>query len=292
MFEKVKNFLPDFNLIELTKGIKELLTESEKCHFDIRKTKSCELIMVREGVDCLYPYNKVLHVKWDAGNYKDMILGDTPFEGSGFSVNERGSASDRKQGGANLISIISSVGFIAVKKVVNHWKKSFFETAHVGRDLARLIKQLPGDTQCILMGHSLGGRIVRHTLERLEPGNVSAAYILAGAVSSETEQWQEIFDNHTELKLINCMSQKDSVLKSVYKVGTLWDHEPAGLSPIYGDEHHNILNLDVSEFANGHTKFKCEPLGLFLKKELSQLTADKQKTRYSNGNRLSFKKRS
>nr|VVV06336.1 hypothetical protein AW0309160_03826 [Aliivibrio wodanis] len=172
---------------------------------------------------------------------------------------------------------LTSAGVFVVDKVMGHWKRSFYETVHVARDLAQAIEETPNLNQCILMGHSLGGRIVRHRLNEIStPNTVSVAYILAGAVSSEAEEWEPLMEKHSTLKLINCMSMSDYVLKSAYRAGTLWDHEPAGLAPILEETHEFTLNLDVSEYASGHMNFKQQELGIFLKKELSQLEQKKR----------------
>ncbi len=67
------------------------------------------------------------------------------------------------------------------------------------------------------------------------------------------------------------MSQKDSVLKNAYKLGCLFDHKPAGLSPLCEDSCLNPLNLDVTEHTNGHSDYKQKKFGLFLKEELMTL---------------------
>jgi hypothetical protein len=67
------------------------------------------------------------------------------------------------------------------------------------------------------------------------------------------------------------MSQKDAVLKHAYKFGCLFDHEPAGLTPLCEESCLNLINLDVTEHANGHSDYKQKKLGLFLKEELMAL---------------------
>jgi len=46
------------------------------------------------------------------------------------------------------------------------------------------------------------------------------------------------------------------------------------------EEHTHTLNLDVTEFASGHTDFKQRELGLHLKSEFSQLDSGKQQQLY------------
>jgi hypothetical protein len=232
-------------------------------------------------VDELYPLNQVIRVKWKAGNLKDLMFEKGVVEDSAVSNNLNLSAAGAMLARTNLIGMAVAAGGIAVNKIGGHWKKSFYETRHVAHDLAKAIEETPELNNCILMGHSLGGRILKHTLNELvTPNIVSVAYIFAGAVSSQNDEWQPIVTKHNKLKLINCMSKSDYVLKSAYKAGTLWDHEPAGLAPILENIHEFTLNLDVTKYASGHTNFKQKELGSFLKTELTQLNEDKLKLLY------------
>lgn len=304
MFNKFRASLPGFDINPLLKTLKESLTEQSSADLEPRSEPSCELVKVRDGklpavliingflsqskecskdwlevVDELYPNNQVIRVDWKAGNLKEMmfdkgLVPNAPTNGSkaGFAA--------MLAARANLLGMVTTAGAFVVDKVMGHWKSAFFETRHVALSLSEYLEQNSDFTQCILMGHSLGGRIVRHTLNELTTANlVSVAYVFAGAVSSQEDQWQDVFEKHPELKLINCMSMKDSVLKSAYKAGTLWDHEPAGLAPVMV-RHTHTLNLDVTEFASGHSDFKQGELGLHLKSQLSQLDRDKQQQLY------------
>ncbi|MDN3696174.1 DUF726 domain-containing protein [Vibrio cortegadensis] len=300
MFNKFKASLPSFDINPLLKSLKDSLTEPSAQDLEPRDEESCELVQVREGklpvvfiingflsenskcskdwlevVDELYPTNKVIRVDWKAGNLTDMVFDKGAVPNIPASSNGKLGFAAMVAARSSILGIASSVGAVVVDKVAGHWKTCFHETRHVGRGFASYLEQQSAYENCILMGHSLGGRIVRHTLNELTARNlVSVAYIFAGAVSSEDEQWQAILDRNDNLKLINCTSQKDYVLKSSYKLGTLWDHEPAGLSPVM-DLHCHTLNLDVTKYAQGHTEFKQKELGQYLKSELSLLEKDK-----------------
>jgi hypothetical protein len=159
-----------------------------------------------EIVNQLYPTNQVLHAKWDAGDLTSLMM-------------DKGLVADGSKiftqiiGGAPLAKVLS-VTVITVNKVTGHWKKAFQETKEVGLELAITLEENKMLHGSILMGHSLGVRVIRHTLADLEKPVVDTAYLLAGAVSSEQSQWSDIFENHSETKFINCMSQNDSVLKT------------------------------------------------------------------------------
>lgn len=305
MFNKFKASLPGFDINPLLKSLKDSLIEPSAEDLEPRDKPSCELVQVRDGklptvfiingflsensecskdwlevVDELYPANKVIRVDWKAGNLTDMMFDKGIVPNAQTGNGSKAGFAAMLAARAHLIGMVATAGAFVVDKVMGHWKSAFYETRHVALSLSECLEQNPDFDRCILMGHSLGGRIVRHTLSELKTKNlVSVAYVFAGAVSSNDEQWQPVLEKHSKLKLINCMSKKDNVLKSAYKAGTLWDHEPAGLAPVM-EEHNHTLNLDVSEFASGHTDFKQRELGLHLKSEFSQLDSGKQQQLY------------
>jgi hypothetical protein len=295
MLNKFKASIPGFDVNSLLKSVKDSLIEMKTEDLGGRDTPSCEIVKVRDGklpsvviingfmtqnedcskdwlevVDELYPDNQVIRVQWKAGNLKDMVFDKGVVPNARIASGSKIGFAATLMARTNLIGMIATAGGFVVDKVIGHWKTSFHETRHVALSLTNHIESDAQFENCILMGHSLGGRIVRHTLNELSTANiVSEAYVLAGAVSSDDEQWQSILEKHNRLKLINCMSMKDYVLKSAYKAGTLWDHEPAGLSPVM-EGNENTVNLDVTEYASGHTDYKQKSLGQYLKQELPQ----------------------
>lgn len=222
--------------------------------------KGCDVSDWLEIVDTLYPDHKVIHVKWKAGNLSDLLLDDGLIQLMP-SVTTQDS----------LIKKLGVAGFSAINKVSGHWRKAFAETEVVGVALADLIEKDPELNGCVLMGHSLGARIIRHTMERLTTNKVSQCYLLAGAVSSHSKLWNTVFDKHATTAFINCMSKTDSVLKYAYKAGTLFRESPIGLHALDHKTHTAITNLDVTDVASKHTKFKHKALGELLKKAFSDV---------------------
>ncbi|PSV49831.1 DUF726 domain-containing protein [Photobacterium indicum] len=206
-----------------------------------------------EVVDELYPLNKVIHVQWRAGNISDLVF-DEGLIKAAPSINNQNS----------MLKKLGAVSLVAANKVSGHWRKAFTETAIVGTELAAMLDVEKGYDGCILMGHSLGARIIHHTLDKLPANKVSQCYLLAGAVSSGSKLWNTIFELHPHTQFINCMSKTDSVLKYAYKVGTLLRETPIGLHPLGHKSHPLIINQDVTEVAQKHTKFKHKALGLLL----------------------------
>ncbi|PHR55793.1 MAG: hypothetical protein COA47_13630 [Robiginitomaculum sp.] len=296
---KVKGVGPH-QLLNQAKG---LLAQNDDVAFIARESSSITLATVREGkspsvliingflsqddeevsdwlsvVDELYPQNKVIHVRWNAGNLTEMALDDGIVAGgvSGDKGAGKLLAAAKLARSITPAGIAALVGGVVADKVIGHWKKSFNETLHVGHDLSTAIQDDESLHGCILFGHSLGARVIRHTLNNLDANKVKACYMLAGAVSAEAEQWTSILDKHTEIRLVNCYGDNDYILKGGYRAGTLFNHTPAGLIEIESHNIKQIMNLDVSAFASGHTSYKNEKVGRELAGIFSQLTFNKK----------------
>jgi len=297
--EAVKNV----DTSQLADKAKAFIAENTETEFVARESSSITLATVREGklpsvlvingflsqdgddvsdwlsvVDELYPTNRVIHVQWSAGNLTEMALDDGIVAGgpSGDKGVSKLLAAAKLARGVTPAGIAMIASGVVADKFVGRWKKSFNETLHVGNDLASEILDDESLHGCILMGHSLGARVIRHTLNNLEANYIKAAYLLAGAVSADAEQWTNILEKHTELRLVNCYSDNDYILKGGYRAGTLFDHKPAGLIEIDSQNTKQVMNLDVSEFASGHMSYKNEKVGKALAGIFKQLTFNKK----------------
>jgi len=212
-------------------------------------------------------------VQWNAGNLSQMALDDGIVAGGvrGDKGMAKILAALKLARGVTPVGMASIAGGLVFDKVIGHWKNSFNETVHVGHDLAKEIHSDSSLHGCILMGHSLGARVVCHTLNHLDASKVLTCYLLAGAVSAEAVQWSAILEKHTELCLINCYSDNDYTLKTGYRVGTLFAHTPAGLAEMSGDKK-QVVNVDMSEFVSGHMNYKHKTFGFELWNSLNKLT--------------------
>jgi len=268
--------------------MKGLLPQHRHTDFIEKESSSVTLATVREGdspsilvvngylsaggedmsdwlnvIDELYPKNKVIHVRWSAGNITDIALDDNP-AGADSSKDK---ATDKLFGATTLAREISPagiaalVGEIVTDKLVGHWTKSFNETLHAGNDLAKEIQdddQLHG---AILMGYSLGAVVARQVLDTVDANKITACYLLAGAASSQAVQWTPILEKHTDLHLINCYSDNDYILKSAYGTSSILAHKPVGLTEIENNNTKQVVNLNVTEFSSGHMNIKNEKVG-------------------------------
>ncbi|WP_422459349.1 DUF726 domain-containing protein [Endozoicomonas sp. ALB115] len=208
----------------------------------------------------LYPENQVVHVQWQAGSVKEMVLADG-LTGLGKEVL---STTARNLFKGEIVSSLMSVGAIAADKVAGHWKQSMENAQQAGEQLAEYLDASFTGKDAILLGHSLGARVIYNTLLNLtNTGCVQASYLLGGAVSSEHGDWQQVWEKLPSLTLVNCYSNKDQVLNWLYRLGTLFGDRPCGLQQL-AEDRSNSINIDLSEQVSGHMEYKCTTTGQYL----------------------------
>jgi len=209
-----------------------------------------------ELIDIIHPMNKVIHVQWNAGSITELIQ-DNGLLPKVTELNKNN-------------SLFKNLGFAtlkAVNKLSGHWKKAFQQTENVGHQLASILNQDDTLNDCIIMGHSLGGRIVCNTLDSLKPNRISQCYLFAAAADSNKTMWQGLIDKHSKTKFVNCTSQNDTVLKVGYKLGTAGG-SALGVNLLPQSPLHHIQNIDMTEIVSSHTEFKNKVVGGYLIRQL------------------------
>ncbi|OEE18285.1 hypothetical protein OAY_10175 [Vibrio cyclitrophicus ZF205] len=209
-------------------------------------------------VDILYPNNKVVHFDWPAGNLRNMLFSDTGSNGG----DDNGLA--MKAG--SIINLFRanpaiSAASVVANQMTGRWQVSLKNAEKAGQFLASHINQ--SQESFVLMGHSLGARIVYYTLTDLYRfGAIESALLFGGAITN-TGEWQKILHRHPNLWICNCYSHNDIVLKFLYKAGTLFTNRPIGLDRISAN-HQHLYNFNTSEYVSGHTAYKNKTVGNFL----------------------------
>lgn len=278
----------DVEANQVREQLKGLLTPQGSAEFIARDTASIKLVTVREGrspcimiingylsedaeevsdwlsvVDQLHPENKVIHVRWHAGDIIDIARDKRIATPDAYDDK----AADKLLAAAKLVidmspaGIAALVGGIVADKLVGHWHESFNETRHAGLDLANAIQEDESLNGAILMGYSLGAKVAFQALKNLDANTVSMCYLLAGAVSAETKLWAPILKNHSALRVINCYSDNDDVLNTANGTEGIFAHTPVGLTEIESHSTKQVINLNVSDYALGHMHFKNKSVG-------------------------------
>ncbi len=210
------------------------------------------------SVSTKYPSNPYYSVRWESK-----------------SLYEMGSLIIKSAGGKSFIKFITRLmknrrGFLAKKinplswaftgseLIGNPWHASMVKASMTGILLADLIARTKNQNGYILMGHSLGSRVIYYLLKALSDNKKSLikdVFLLGGAVDrKDTDGWR------TALKavngnLINCYSSNDTTLKFLYQGANALLSSPIGLGDIELDNK-KVINKNVSSIIGGHMEYK------------------------------------
>ena len=125
--------------------------------------------------------------------------------------------------------------------------------------LADLILRTDPEKRYVLMGHSLGARVVYYTLQilakRKEKNRIVEVHLLGGAVGSSKKDWYG-FSPYVLGHINNYFSLNDSILKILYKTSTLFSSNPIGRNSIQ-IKTPTVRNLDVTNTVSGHSQYRA-----------------------------------
>lgn len=136
----------------------------------------------------------------------------------------------------------------------NPWYQAIQEAEKVGESLAKLIIESQR-TDFILIGHSLGARVIYaalHYLAKWRPKSVDSVYLFGGAVNCAASKWEAV-SGAVKTQIHNFYSKNDNVLKYGYQ-GSRFSR-PIGYYPI-GSRNLKIIDHDVSKWVDKHTDYK------------------------------------
>ncbi|MCG3650978.1 TMCO4 family protein [Aliarcobacter butzleri] len=211
--------------------------------------------------------------KWDSGLDYSKLRNHRPFKnGLDFEIKRVKHILETYENIAENSPLLSTkLNFLLTlpasfsSYIVQEWKTSNTNSIKYGKILANEIEYLINrDKKIYLYAHSLGTNLVKNSLLELANKNISVekVHLFGGATSTAgTYEWKNASET-VKYGIHNFYSQKDSVLKYLYKTFELGD-TPIGLSPI-SSNCRNIKNYDVSSIVNGHFEYK-ENLSKILK---------------------------
>lgn len=140
----------------------------------------------------------------------------------------------------------------------NPWHVAMVKSMMTGALIADMLCRTTQKRKFILVGHSLGARVIFYALENLATRKgapkVAHAVLLGGAVGREPQHW-ETAAKAVSGKIVNCHSGRDDVLKYLYTTGTAFTSDPVGRGPINSGSD-QIANVDVTHSVSGHTAYK------------------------------------
>lgn len=219
-----------------------------------------------KAVSSKYPNNPYYYVNWESsslyemGNLLGKGLGGAAFNKFISELMKRGSKSfAQKLNPLNWAQTVSEL-------IGNPWHTSMVKASMTGILLADLIARTNNPNGFILMGHSLGSRVIYYLLCALSTKNISQindVFLLGGAVDrKDSKGWNEAI-KAVKGKIINCYSNNDSTLKFLYQGANALSSSPIGLGNIEVS-HEKLVNKNVTSTIDGHMQYK-EKFGEILK---------------------------
>lgn len=147
-------------------------------------------------------------------------------------------------------------GIFALTSPVTLWVKAIKECDKVIFSMLNYISENFSDSPFILLGHSLGGRIVSemtltiNSVDELRNQNLLSTIIIAGAINSfDVEITDYSSDDTPSMGYINFFSPNDKVLSKLYRTATTYNETPAGIVSVEG---RRIINKQTTL---GHTDY-------------------------------------
>lgn len=213
-----------------------------------------------------YPNNPYYYVNWESSSLYEMGsligkgIGGAAFKKLITELMKRGSKSFAKK--LNPLNLVQTVSEL----IGNPWHTSMVKASMTGILLADIIARTNNPNGFILMGHSLGSRVIYYLLCSLSTKKctlINDVFLLGGAVDrKDANGWSEAI-KPIKGKVINCYSRNDDTLKFLYQGANALTSAPIGLGDIEMT-HPKIINKDVSSTIGGHMQYK-EKFGEILK---------------------------
>ncbi|QKI89635.1 DUF726 domain-containing protein [Thiomicrorhabdus xiamenensis] len=226
-----------------------------------------------EGIREKYPENEVYHVKWESKRLRDIA--DYSLVTGGKSGIGRGAKSLAMSASKKAAKKVAPLGmaFQALGVANNPWSVASVKAYQTGALLADIISRT--DKEYILIGHSLGSRVIYSCLSALATKDkqfIDTVHLLAGAVNNTVEKdagkakgvnWFGI-DKAVSGNIYNYYSSGDRILQTLYKVGEavkFEDGEPigrAGIEKCHKQKLTKIKNINAESAQEnlGHTGYK------------------------------------
>ncbi len=156
-----------------------------------------------------------------------------------------------------LTAIVILSALILIKR--NPWTVACHNADKAGRVLGHYLATTPVAQQSVvLIGYSLGARVILSALDYLEKENaagiVDDVYFLAGAVATSDNRLQRlVYGLHSAVRgrIVNIYSDKDFILKYLYCMMNLWEI-PIGITAL---QETRIKNLNFTQLVGGHFRY-------------------------------------
>ena len=156
----------------------------------------------------------------------------------------------------SVVGTAAAGGASILSGPLHHWYSAMNKTEKVADMLSYVLQSTDHKEGFVLMGHSLGARIIYYLLKKLKQSDnviINDVYLLGGAVGND--KWEAV-SSCIKGRIFNCHSDEDAVLKCLYAPASLFQSDPIGVYTISTSK--KIENIDARTHAgiHGHTEYK------------------------------------
>lgn len=197
----------------------------------------------------IYPDREWFHVEWDCKKVPEKAQ---KIFNKILEIKKTSYFKDSKTVGVLPLNLYSylSIPYLLIN---NWWHLAIRNSKHAGKMLGKRILACP-DKEFILIGHSLGARVIFNCLEHIKGSKketpIKEVHLLGGAVNSRKAKWNKT-ERTVRDKIYNYYSENDSILKLCYRAAMI-DRFPIGLQKI---DLPYFENIDSSFDISGHSEY-------------------------------------
>ena len=215
-------------------------------------------------LDRRYPRHAWYHVDWEAKQLHELgSLAANAFHQAAFRQQvSKAAQSASKAAAKNFGPAATIVQCLSLAN--NPWHVAFVKAGMTGVLLADILRRC-NDQSFILLGHSLGARVIYSALTTLSTTAtpiVEKVHLMGGAVDNDPENWKQAI-KAVRSTVHNYYSLNDSVLQYLFGAGTFFMSTPIGRNPILvpgmGPNFTlapGVDNHDVTQSVAGHMNYK------------------------------------
>jgi hypothetical protein len=209
------------------------------------------------GIKSRFPDREWFHVNWESKNLAE--LGTYLLSGAGSAVLQQTLKTAAKQAAKRAAKQISGPATVAqlLALSANPWHVALVKAEKTGMVLADILGRCDR-RRFILLGHSLGCRVIYSCMQALATTNkeaIAGCYLFGGAVHSGSTNWHAAGRALSHrARIHNYHSSADLVLKYLYTVGTFFQSAPIGRHPIR--DVSQVTNHDLGDEGIGHMDYK------------------------------------
>lgn len=206
-------------------------------------------------IDRRYPESKVYRVHWGAKELKS--LGILAGVGAGKVAACKVVAAAGKRG-SRAFGSLPGIGWVLAAHDVaaNPWTVAKNRAGMTGAVLADLIARTDGEGPYVLIGHSLGARVMVHAAQALgtrtgAPPRIDTMHLLGAAVGTRGD-WRSL-DAAVSGTVWNYWSGRDEVLGTVYAIAELGQKAVGHVG--LGSKFARIKDRNVTRTVGGHSAY-------------------------------------